>query len=130
MSLWEHSSGSFTDSEWTQYTYDISAVADNQPTVFVRWAMGTTDGSVTYCGWNLDDIEIWGVVPFQFMLGDMNCDGAVNVFDIDPFVLAMTDQAAYEAEYPECVYENADVNGDGSVNSFDIDGFVALVIGN
>jgi len=23
--------------------------------------MGTTDGGWTYCGWNIDDIEIWGI---------------------------------------------------------------------
>ena len=31
------------------------------------------------------------------LLGDMNCDGAVNSFDIDPFVLALTNPAAYQA---------------------------------
>jgi hypothetical protein len=25
--------------------------------------MGTTNGSVTYPGWNIDDIRIWGVLP-------------------------------------------------------------------
>ena len=40
--------------------YDISSVADNRPTVYLRWVMGTTDVSVTYCGWNIDDVEIWG----------------------------------------------------------------------
>jgi hypothetical protein len=32
--------------------------------------------------------------------GDVNCDGAINAFDIDPFVLALTDPVAYAAEYP------------------------------
>jgi len=61
--------------------------------------------------------------------GDLNCDGAVNVFDIDPFVLALTDQAAYGAQFPYCDYMLADCNGDGSVNVFDIDPFVALLVG-
>jgi len=25
--------------------------------------MGPTDGANTYCGWNLDDVEIWALVP-------------------------------------------------------------------
>jgi hypothetical protein len=54
-------SGSFSDSSWMAQEYDISAVADNQPTVYLRWSMGPTDGSVTYCGWNIDDVEIWGL---------------------------------------------------------------------
>jgi len=49
-----------TDSSWTQMSYDISAVADGQPTVYLRWSMGPTDVSWVYCGWNIDDIELWG----------------------------------------------------------------------
>ncbi|GEM_PF-1760313 len=63
------------------------------------------------------------------LLGDLNCDGVVNVFDIDPFVLALTDSSAYQATFPGCSIMNADANGDGSVNVFDIDPFVALLTG-
>ena len=51
------------DSQWTQVTHDISAVADLQPTVYLRWAMGPTNASKRYCGWNIDDIQLWGIVP-------------------------------------------------------------------
>ena len=61
------------------------------------------------------------------MLGDLNCDGKIDNFDIEPFVLAITDQAGYQAAYPDCDYMQADCNGDGSVNNFDIDPFVALL---
>jgi len=47
-----------TDSSWTQVQYDISAVADNESTVYVRWTMGETDVGWQYCGWNIDDIQI------------------------------------------------------------------------
>jgi len=47
-------------SDWSQYVYDISAVADRQATVYVRWGLGPTDGSTVYCGWNIDDVEFWG----------------------------------------------------------------------
>ncbi len=50
-----------SDGAWTQVSYDISAVADDQATVYLAWVMGTTDGSWRYCGWNIDDIEIWGL---------------------------------------------------------------------
>ncbi len=63
------------------------------------------------------------------LLGDLNCDGLVNVFDIDPFVLALTDPAAYALAYPDCDYMLADINGDGLVNVFDIDPFVELLVG-
>jgi hypothetical protein len=49
------------DGHWVQVAYDISEVADNQPAVYIRWLMGPTDDSYTYCGWNIDDIEIWAL---------------------------------------------------------------------
>ena len=64
-----------------------------------------------------------------FDLGDLNCDGVVNAFDIDPFVLALTDPAGYAAAFPDCDIMLADCNGDGVVNAFDIDPFVALLVG-
>ena len=54
-----------SDTGWTRVEYDISAVADGQATVYVRWIMGPTDGrdqaasAPSYrCGWNIDNIEI------------------------------------------------------------------------
>jgi hypothetical protein len=129
VSAWEHGGGTVIDTSWSQYSYDISAIADHQATVYLRWAMGTTDISVTYCGWNIDDIEIWGVVPVPPLLGDLNCDGVLNAFDIDPFVLALTDPAGYETAYPDCNRMLADCNNDGVVNAFDIDPFVGLLTG-
>ncbi len=61
--------------------------------------------------------------------GDLNCDGSVDAFDIDAFVLAVTDAEGYAEHYPACSIEAADVNGDGAVDAFDIDPFVALLTG-
>jgi C1A family cysteine protease len=47
-----------TDSAWTPVDLDISAVADGEETVFIRWTMGETDLTSHYCGWNIDDIEV------------------------------------------------------------------------
>jgi len=59
--------------------------------------------------------------------GDLNCDGVVNNFDIDPFVLALTDPAGYAQKYPDCDRMLADINRDGVVDNFDIDPFVRLL---
>ncbi len=61
--------------------------------------------------------------------GDLDCDGRVNFDDIDPFVLALTDRATYEARFPNCYWLNADCSGDGTVSFDDIDPFVALLSG-
>jgi probable HAF family extracellular repeat protein len=59
--------------------------------------------------------------------GDLNCDGAVDFGDINPFVLALSNPAGYQAAYPDCDILNADCNGDGVVDFGDITPFVALL---
>jgi hypothetical protein len=59
--------------------------------------------------------------------GDTNCDGGVDGFDIDPFVLALTDPDEYGVQFPECPISTADVNEDGTIDGFDIDAFVDLL---
>ncbi len=58
INVWDNPT-EITDSSWQEMILDLSTVADNQPTVFVRWTMGTTDPAWQYCGWNIDDVEIW-----------------------------------------------------------------------
>jgi hypothetical protein len=57
--LWENGSET-VDGSWSQQSYDISTIADNQSTVYLRWTMGVTDGSWQYSGWNIDDLEFLG----------------------------------------------------------------------
>ena len=59
--------------------------------------------------------------------GDLNCDGAINVFDIEPFLLALLDPGEYAIRYPDCDINNADINGDGSIDAFDIEPFLNLL---
>ena len=54
--LYEMTAGS-----WVEQEIDISAIADNQDSVYICWTMGTTDESSQYCGWNIDDIQIYGI---------------------------------------------------------------------
>ncbi|MBL8879621.1 MAG: hypothetical protein JNG88_10925 [Phycisphaerales bacterium] len=62
--------------------------------------------------------------------GDLNCDGFVNNFDIDAFVLALTNSGVYALTFPLCDSNAADVNHDGAVNNFDIDSFVTCLVNN
>ena len=68
----------------------------------------------------------------DYELGDLNCDGEVNLFDIDPFVLAVISaqngvpEEYYDA-YADCDIMLADIDADGSVSLFDIDPFVTLL---
>ena len=83
--------------------------AANQPAVFILTPQGT---------WPENDTP-----------GDLNCDGAVNFDDIDPFTLALGNRPGYEAQYPNCNWRLADMNGDFLVNFNDVDLFVAALGG-
>ncbi len=58
--IWNHTGSTLNETVWSLQTYDLSAYADGQPTVYLRWTMGAADYTVVYCGWNIDDVEIWG----------------------------------------------------------------------
>lgn len=60
-----------TDAAWSLVSYDISAIADHSATVYIRWTMGTTDSSWQFAGWNLDDVEIWGLPDAVSAVGEV-----------------------------------------------------------
>lgn len=70
-----------------------------------------------------------GTISSTVLTGDMNCDGLISYADINPFVLALSGEAAYAAQYPNCRWLNADIDGNGQVTYADINPFVQLVSG-
>ena len=58
ITLWSHTGSTVTPSSWTYEEYDISEWAGGYSNVKLRWSMGPTDSSVTYCGWNIDDVMV------------------------------------------------------------------------
>jgi hypothetical protein len=63
------------------------------------------------------------------LVGDVNCDGGVDFGDINPFVLILSDPAAWQQAYPDCPFLNGDIDQDGSVNVRDVNPFVAILCG-
>ncbi len=101
----------------------------------------TDVNSVMYVGWDCctyinrepaaDDVN--GAVytygaPVDRLPGDFDGSGAVDTQDINPFVLALTNPAQYEATYglPPVLY---DTNGDWTIDTQDINPFVTLLTG-
>ena len=126
--VWNHTSTTaISENAWSLQTYDISAIADNKPTVYIRWGMGTTDTSVTYPGWNIDDVEILGLAPGLCVggtYGDVNIDTAVDALDVQKFTSVLLNPgAASPAE--KCA---ADVHADGTIDMVDMDEFVELLL--
>ncbi|MHC4649880.1 MAG: C25 family cysteine peptidase [Planctomycetota bacterium] len=109
VSLWDNGDGTIADSSWSEQIFDISEVADGEPSVYVRWGYEIGSGAWAYSGWNIDDIEIWGVPPSgPDCPADLNGDGVVDVTDFLQ-LLAVWGQSGV----PE------DINGDGIVDILD-----------
>jgi len=74
--------------------------------------------------------DVYEVEELQlFELGDLNCDGAVDLLDVQPFILAISDAADYAASFPDCDASLADTNGDGTTNLLDVGAFIDLLTG-
>lgn len=58
--VWSNGDENIIDSSWSLQSLDLSAVADGESTVQIRFGIGPTDGSSNYAGWNIDDVEITG----------------------------------------------------------------------
>ena len=69
--LWENPDEVIDDS-WEQVSYDLSEVADLQRTVYLRWGL-QTDYMSEYCGWNIDDVLLFG--EYAGAEGDGDADG-------------------------------------------------------
>ena len=63
--VWTSSSGvAVTDNAWQAVSHDLSAVADHQADVRLRWGYQVLlADAYPYSGWNLDDISVWGAPP-------------------------------------------------------------------
>ena len=76
--------------------------------------------SCSISSWNTYVNSVTCVRQWGPQLGDLNCDCAVNLSDIDPLVLALLDPATYQSTFPSCSLTQCDLNGDGSVDGKDI----------
>jgi hypothetical protein len=121
--------GPETSPGWFYHEFNVQDFVALTDQVRLRFiASDEGDGSLVEAA--LDDFSIATLnCDDTWQPGDLNCDGLINAFDIDPFVLALTDPGAYGSAYPGCNHMLADVNGDGTVNAFDIDPFVLVLTG-
>jgi len=117
--------------EWRQIEFRVSDFVTPTDNVQVRfWIADTGSGSLIEA--LVDDfaVEVVSCTPPDYEPGDLNCDHFVNNSDIPAFVLALTERAAYEAQYPGCDADQVgDLNGDGVMNNADIPRFVDLLTG-
>jgi len=80
--VWENEVDvTISDDSWTPVEIDISSVADDHDTVYLRWTMGETDGGWRYCGWNIDDVEIWAL---DIAASDVDTNESLNSARLHP----------------------------------------------
>ncbi len=59
--LWTAGHAHVSDSAWQFMEYLVpSAIGDGQSTLYFRWGIGPTDDSITFAGWNIDDVQVTG----------------------------------------------------------------------
>jgi hypothetical protein len=109
------------------FTLDAASLAQLSDVKFIAWVQqpgAPPSASSSYQAHQL-------VYPFPSLSkkGDLNCDGEVDGFDIDPFFAALADPTAWQAQYPGCDILNGDINNDGAMDGFDIDPFFVLLGG-
>jgi len=97
------------DSTWSHQEFDISAIADNHPTVFLRWTMGPTDSTIRLSGWNIDDIRLTGE-ECSLLPGDYNGDGVVGWSDYEALTACFTGPGGIVGA--ACVAFDLDADGD------------------
>ncbi|TWT45739.1 Quinoprotein glucose dehydrogenase B precursor [Phycisphaerae bacterium RAS1] len=88
---------------------------------------GTAGGTYQGNGTNCLTAEC---APPCLLCGDTNCDGAVDILDINPFIAAVGDACATPLPGGcDCVCA-ADTNGDGNVDILDINPFISALEGS
>jgi len=109
VTVWENPNTTVDDEEWVPQDFDLSLVADGQATVYIRWVMGVTDLTFSYCGWNIDDVQIWGVA---------SCTGPT----IDTSPTSLTVLAGQPAEFTVAASGAGTLSYQWRKDTLDIDG--------
>ena len=112
--------GPEVDGGWIFRNIPVGGLVSPNDQVRVRFiASDLGEGSVIEAGVDAVNLSVISCTP-QFVLGDVNCDGVVNLLDVAPFVDAISTGV---------FNEKADMNQDGAVNLLDVDPFIILLNG-
>ncbi len=98
-----------TTGQWEQITFDNLTSPANLIAIYA-------EGGATRYYVDMGMVE----EAKMFLLGDVNCDGMVDLSDVNPFVSLVT-----SGQY----LDKADINMDGSVDLLDVQPFVELLLG-
>jgi hypothetical protein len=63
----------------------------------------------------------------NYAKGDLNCDGLIDMCDINPFTMALEQPLEYATAYPSCYRDLADMDNNGEYDSADATRFALLL---
>ncbi len=131
--IWTNS-GTLNGGIWELWSFDISSVASGYSNVKIRWGMGPTDSSWRYCGWNIDDVQVFAMMDCQptptptpacMHTGDVNMNGQVTSGDAQlAFSIVLGVMTPTESE--RCA---ADCDGNQAVSAGDAQRIFGQVLG-
>ncbi|MBD3298002.1 MAG: hypothetical protein GF341_05045, partial [candidate division Zixibacteria bacterium] len=114
------------DLAWEEVEYDLSDVAANEPTVYVRWTMGPTDGGLVFCGWNIDDVRVVSLdcescwCPLQ---GDLDGSGVLDAVDLNGEIDALFFNGPNPQDL-DCPAPRTDFDSDGVIDAIDLNALI------
>ena len=99
--------------EWTKFEVELEGITGSGR-IALRYFNPFMNVNGNYIG-----IDTFRYIPY--LIGDVNCDGAIDLLDVQPFIAAFTGP----------IYvRKADPNNDGIVNLLDIEPFVDAIVAN
>ena len=99
--------------EWTKYEVEIKGVPGSGR-IALRYFNPFMNVNGNYIG-----IDSFRYIPY--LIGDVNCDGAIDLLDIQPFLDTITNST---------FNPKADLNGDNVVDLLDVEPFVDAIVAN
>ena len=102
---------------WIRVVFNVRDVIEPTAQMRVRFtASDTGNPSIVEAG--VDGVDFSVVECVDFLLGDVNLDGVINLLDVAPFI-ELLNSGGYQGE--------ADINQDGVVNLLDVALFIDLL---
>ena len=108
----------FTESDFVPVA---NTTAYNAYRVVFPTVKATDDPLLLANSMQIGEMTFTGEVGKGVLIGDVNCDGEVNLLDVAPFVDILTGDAPFNAK--------ADIDQSGSVDLLDVNPFVLLLTG-
>lgn len=115
--VWTNGTAYITESAWSLQDIDLSAYADNQGTVYLRWTYTIGGGAWPLSGWNIDDIAILGMAPRSLTFdplppvnenaGSVNATLRINPAPDAPLTVSLASSAPGTVTAPAAVLVSA-----------------------